>query len=147
MGSGVERGTNLAIHERAVRRCVDYLRKRGQRVSVQPRYAPWDFEVNDQCVAVRVGRPVRRTIRLRIRGKDYTYQYRLYHWNLHRHGRPLRGIDAVICVAKSGRAHVFFVIPWKAIHGLTFSVRDPETYHGHYARYLDNFAALEKRAA
>ena len=101
----------------------------GLEVKSQLPGSGFDFLVNGRLrVALEVALPHRTTHRVVSRGRRYTYRYRTWHFNFHRHGRlDRRYADFVVCVAHNSRRKRpddCFVIPWEAISGKTFALHD-----------------------
>jgi len=140
----------LKKHDLPKRRVAARLRRMGLDVKVQPPGSGSDYVVNRSVrVALKVALPHRTIHRVLSRGRRYTYRYRTWHFNLHRHGRlDRRYADFVVCVAhrkRGGKGDEYFVIPWNAISGKTFALHDStaEAYVGQYALYRNAWSLLE----
>jgi hypothetical protein len=140
-------------HELPKRRVASRLRRLGTEVKAQPQGSGCDFVVNGGIrVALKVALPHRTTHRVVSRGRRYTYRYRTWHFNFHRHGRmDRRYADFILCVAHNNRgakSDDVFVIPWEAISGKTFALHDSRTkaYVGRYACYRNAWNLIGEAA-
>ena len=132
----------LMKHALPKSRVAARLRRMGLEVKSQPAGSSFDFLVNGSIrIALKVALPHRTTHRVVSRGRRYTYRYRTWHFNFHRHGRlDRRYAEFVVCVAHGIRRKKVsdsFIIPWEAISGKTFALHDShvKAYVGRYAAY------------
>lgn len=140
-------------HDLPKSRVATRLRRMGLDVKVQPPGTGYDYLVNGSVrVALKVALPHRTMHRVVSRGRRYTYRYRTWHFNFHRHGRlDRRYADFIVCVAHNKRKNKgdeYFVIPWDAITGKTFALHDStaKAYVGRYASYRSAWNLLETAA-
>lgn len=140
-------------HELPKRRVAARMRRLASEVKAQPQGSGFDFLVNGAVrVAMKVALPHRTTHRVVSRGRRYTYRYRTWHFNFHRHGRmDRRYADFIICVAHGSRPNKpddVFVIPWEAISGKTFALHDSRSkaYVGRYACYRNAWTLIGEAA-
>ena len=96
--------------------------------------------------ALRVAFPGRYAHTVTVGGKRYTYNYKSWSFNFHRHGRwDRKYCDVFVCIAKrrSGTDEVF-IIPAHAVSGPTFSLHGAGTkpYRGRYAPYRDRWSVF-----
>lgn len=140
-------------HELPKRRVAAKLRRLVSEVKAQPPGSGFDFLLNGNMrVALKVALPHRTTHRVVSRGRRYTYRYRTWHFNFHRHGRmDRRYADFILCVAHNSRrnkADDVFVIPWEAISGKTFALHDSRTkeYVGRYSCYRNTWSLIGESA-
>lgn len=95
-------------------------------------------------VALRVAFPGKYAHTVTVGGKRYTYNYRSWSFNFHRHGRwDRKYCDVFVCIAKRrGGLDEIFVIPATAISGPTFSLHGAgaKPYRGRYAQYRDRWS-------
>ena len=116
----------------------------GLGVEDVPRTKGYDLLVNGEIrVALRVAFPGRYAHTVTVGGKRYTYNYKSWSFNFHRHGRwDRKYCDVFVCIAKrrSGADEVF-VIPANAVSGPTFSLHGAGTkpYRGRYAPFRDRW--------
>ena len=119
----------------------------GLGVEDVPRTKGYDLLVNGEIrVALRVAFPGRYAHTVTVGGKRYTYNYKSWSFNFHRHGRwDRKYCDVFVCIAKrrSGADEVF-VIPASAVSGPTFSLHGAGTkpYRGRYAPYRDRWTVF-----
>ena len=131
-------------HHKARLNIASRLTRMGLDVEDVPRTKGYDLLVNGGIrVALRVAFPGRYAHTVTVGGKRYTYNYRSWSFNFHRHGRwDRKYCDVFVCIAKrrSGTDEIF-VIPAAAISGPTFSLHGAGTkpYRGRYARYRDHW--------
>lgn len=116
----------------------------GLAVQDVPRAKGYDLLVEGEIrVALRVAFPGKYAHTVTVGGKRYTYNYRSWSFNFHRHGRwDRKYCDVFVCIAKRrGGSDEIFVIPAAAISGPTFSLHGAGTkpYRGRYARYRDDW--------
>ena len=130
------------------RRVADRLRRLGLAVTHVPPSRGYDLLVGGRVrIALRVAFPRIRAHRVTSKGRRYSYRYRSWHFNFHRHGRiDRRYADVIICIGmeprQSGRDKVF-VIPWETVSGKTFSLHAARSeYDGRYAPYRDRWALV-----
>ena len=135
------------------RRIADRLRRAGFRVvSVTPAEG-YDLLVNERVrVVLRVAYPRLRRHYVAVGDRRYTYRYRSWHFNFHRHGRIDRHYtDVFICVAMEPRhqsREAIFVIPWAAVSGKTFSLHaGRKPYKGQYRQYVDRWRVVTDAVA
>ena len=140
-------------HELPKRRVAARLRRLGTEVQPQPQGSGFDYLVNGSIrVALKVALAHRTTHRVVSRGREYSYRYRTWHFNFHRHGRlDRRYADFILCVAHNSRSNKpddCFVIPWEAISGKTFALHDSRTkaYVGRYACYRNAWNLIGEAA-
>jgi hypothetical protein len=139
-------------HHRARLSIATKLARLGLAVEDVPRTKGYDLLVNSNIrVALRVAFPGRYAHTVTVGGKRYTYNYRSWSFNFHRHGRwDRKYCDVFVCIAKrrSGIDEIF-VIPAAAISGPTFSLHGAGTkpYRGRYARYRDHWSIFTDRDA
>lgn len=130
------------------RRVADRLRRLGLNVTTVSPFHGYDFLVNNRVrVALRVAFPRLRTHVVTSKKKRYSYRYRSWHFNFHRHGRiDRRYADVIICFGIEPRTadrDKIFLIPWEAVSGKTFSLHAARTeYDGHYAPFRDNWGVV-----
>jgi len=143
----------LRKHELPKRRVAARLRRLGLEVKTQPKGSSFDFLVNGRVrLALKVALPHRTIHRVVSRGRKYTYRYRTWHFNFHRHGRLDRCYaDFVVCVAYEARRrgrHEAYVIPWDAITGKTFALHDSRKgpYVGRYAKFRNAWGLVADAA-
>jgi hypothetical protein len=116
----------------------------GLGVEDVPRTKGYDLLVNGEIrVALRVAFPGRYAHTVTVGGKRYTYNYKSWSFNFHRHGRwDRKYCDVFVCIAKrrSGSDEVF-IIPANAVSGPTFSLHGAGTkpYRGRYAPFRDRW--------
>jgi len=116
----------------------------GLGVEDVPRTKGYDFLINGEIrVALRVAFPGRYAHTVTVGGKRYTYNYKSWSFNFHRHGRWDRTYcDVFVCIAKrrSGSDEVF-VIPASSVSGPTFSLHGAgaKPYRGRYAPFRDRW--------
>ena len=119
----------------------------GLGVTDVPRAKGYDLLVNGEIrVALRVAFPGRYAHTVTVGGKRYTYNYKSWSFNFHRHGRwDRKYCDVFVCIAKrrSGIDEVF-VIPASVVSGPTFSLHGAGTrpYRGRYAQFRDRWAVF-----
>lgn len=119
----------------------------GLGVEDVPRTKGYDLLVNGEIrVALRVAFPGRYAHTVTVGGKRYTYNYKSWSFNFHRHGRwDRKYCDVFVCIAKrrSGTDEVF-VIPARAVSGPTFSLHGAGTkpYRGRYAPFRDRWSVF-----
>lgn len=112
-----------------------------------PRTKGYDLLINGEIrVALRVAFPGRYAHTVTVGGKRYTYNYKSWSFNFHRHGRwDRKYCDVFVCIAKrrSGTDEVF-VIPASAVSGPTFSLHGAGTkpYRGRYAPFRDRWTVF-----
>lgn len=154
LGPSVSKAMNrIKKHELPKRRVAARLRRLATEVRSQPSGSPCDYVVNGSVrIALKVALPHRTTHRVVSRGRRYTYRYRTWHFNFHRHGRlDRRYADFIVCVAHGSRPNKpddVFVIPWEAISGKTFALHDSQTkaYVGRYACYRNSWNLIGEAA-
>lgn len=134
-------------HYKAREEVAARLRRIGLVVEEVPRSKGYDLLVNgDVRVALRVAFPGRYAHAVTVGGKRYTYNYKSWSFNFHRHGRWDRGYcDVFVCVAKRrGGADEVFVIPAQSVSGPTFSLHGAgeRSYRGRYAQYRDRWTVF-----
>jgi hypothetical protein len=117
----------------------------GLDVQDVPRAKGYDLLIGGQTrVALRVAFPGKYAHTVTVGGKRYTYNYRSWSFNFHRHGRwDRKYCDVFVCIAKRrGGIDEIFVIPAAAISGPTFSLHGAgaKPYRGRYAQYRDQWA-------
>jgi hypothetical protein len=119
----------------------------GLGVEDVPRTKGYDLLVNGEIrVALRVAFPGRYAHTVTVGGKRYTYNYKSWSFNFHRHGRwDRKYCDVFVCIAKrrSGTDEVF-VIPASAVSGPTFSLHGAgaKPYRGRYAPFRDRWTVF-----
>ncbi len=116
----------------------------GVDVQDVPRAKGYDLLVGGEIrVALRVAFPGKYAHTVTVGGKRYTYNYRSWSFNFHRHGRwDRKYCDVFVCIAKRrGGTDETFVIPAASISGPTFSLHGAGTkpYRGRYAQYRDQW--------
>ncbi|GIW40642.1 MAG: hypothetical protein KatS3mg076_1219 [Candidatus Binatia bacterium] len=140
-------------HDLPKERVAARLRRMGLTVRSQPVGAGFDFLVNGSVrVALKVALPHKTLHRVVSRGRKYSYRYRTWHFNFHRHGRlDKKYADFIVCVAQNKRGRKggeYFVIPWEAITGKTFALHDStsRTYVGRYATFRNAWHLIAEAA-
>ena len=134
-------------HHRARAAVAAKLGGMGLGVEDVPRTKGYDLLVNGEIrVALRVAFPGRYAHTVTVGGKRYTYNYKSWSFNFHRHGRwDRKYCDVFVCIAKrrSGADEVF-VIPANAVSGPTFSLHGAGTkpYRGRYAPFRDRWTVF-----
>jgi hypothetical protein len=119
----------------------------GLGVEDVPRTKGYDLLVNGEIrVALRVAFPGRYAHTVTVGGKRYTYNYKSWSFNFHRHGRwDRKYCDVFVCIAKrrSGIDEIF-VIPASAVSGPTFSLHGAgaKPYRGRYAPFRDRWSVF-----
>lgn len=126
-----------------------HLRQIGFPVREVPRSEGYDLLVNGVIrVALRIAFPGRYAHTVVVGGKRYSYDYRSWSFNFHRHGRWDRSYcDVFVCIAKRrGGIDETFVIPAGAVSGPTFSLHGTGTrpYRGRYAEYRDRWSLFNE---
>ena len=136
-------------HQKAHAFISSKLERMGFVVESMPRAEGYDLLVNGEFrVALRVAFPGRYAHTVTVGGKRYSYNYRSWSFNFHRHGRWDRAYcDVFVCIAKRrGGADEIFVIPAGAVSGPTFSLHGAgiKPYRGRYACYRDRWSVLSE---
>lgn len=130
------------------RKVAERMRRMGFTVTLVPPSQGYDFLVDNRLrVALRVAFPRVRNHRVTSKGRQYSYKYRSWHFNFHRHGRiDRRYADVIICLGvpppNEERERVF-LIPWEVVSGKTFSLHAARSeYDGRYAPYRDRWSVI-----
>jgi hypothetical protein len=136
-----------AKHQLARATVVAHLGKMGFRVQEVSRTEGYDLLVNGEArVALRIAFPSQYAHTVRVAGRRYSYDYKSWSFNFHRHGRWDRSYcDVFVCIAKARHdSDETFVIPAAAVSGPTFSLHGTgnRPYRGRYARYRDAWRLL-----
>jgi hypothetical protein len=135
------------------RRVADRLRRLGLTVTTVAPSRGYDFLVDGRLrVALRVAFPRFRNHTVTSKKRKYTYRYRSWHFNFHRHGRiDRRYADVIVCFGVEPRASgrdKIFIIPWETVSGKTFSLHAARNdYDGRYAPYRDNWGVVNDALA
>jgi hypothetical protein len=138
----------VAKHHLPKRRVADRLRRMGLAVTTVSPTRGYDLLVNNHIrIALRVAFPRLRNHTVTSKNRRYTYRYRSWHFNFHRHGRiDRRYADVIICYGMEphdDERDKVFVIPWEAVSGKTFSLHAARNeYEGQYAQYRDRWSVV-----
>lgn len=142
----------MALHQKSKRQIAAKLRRSGLEVKPQSLWSKFDLLINGAIrVSLKSSAPHQYRHAVTSRGRRYVYQYLTWHFNFHRHGRmPEHCVDFIICVACADgeiKKVNYFIIPWGAISGKTFTFhRACSPYSGRYAIYRNNWEPLLKMA-
>lgn len=113
----------------------------------------YDLLVNGSVhAAIRFASPGRYRHRVTVQGRSYSYDYRCWNFNFHRHGRwPLKNCDVFVCIAqhyyRRGQ-HAYFVISAQAVTGPTMSLHQGHRpYRGQYRGCINDWHVFSSLAS
>ena len=133
-------------HQSAKSAVATRLRHLGYTVVEGSRNGKYDLSVQGSIrVALRVAYPGRYAHTVQVNGRCYTYDYKSWNFNFHRHGQWSEPYcDVFVCIAKQrSAADEVFLIPATAVSGPTFSLHaSGKPYRGRYAEYRNRWSVF-----
>lgn len=120
----------------------------GYAVAEVARNGKYDLLVQGTVrVALRVAFPGHYAHTVKVNGRHYTYDYKSWNFNFHRHGQWSEPYcDVFVCIAKHrAAADEVFLIPATTVSGPTFSLHaSGKPYRGRYATYRNRWSVFSK---